>query len=176
MIRAFQIAVIVVFGICSVLFGSGSGSQPVDYGKNSSLRIIYSSSLNGNLDGCTCSMNPRAGLVTRAAYLRALKDRDQSLLLDAGNIFDSFPDELLAIEILEAYRELGYQAIAIGDHEFSLGADALLELKTKFPLVSNNIAGKTKTRPEAHDPPLSRKQWISRSCSTTDSMTTHEGS
>lgn len=153
--RCFSIVVIVLLWGCNVLFGSGSGSRTGDSGNNSSLRIIYSSSLNGNLDGCTCSMNPRAGLVTRAAYLRALKDREQALLLDAGNIFDRFPDELLAKEILEVYRELGYQAIAVGDHEFSLGADALLELKGKFPLVSNNISIIPKIRSGAHDPPLS---------------------
>jgi len=153
--RVFPIVVIVFLGICDVLFGSGFGSRPGESAKDNSLRIIYSSSLNGNLDGCTCSTNPRAGLVTRAAYLRTLEDRNRVLLMDAGNIFDRHPDELLAKEILEVYRELGYQAIAVGDREFSLGADALFELKRKFPLVSNNISVKPKIRSAAHEPPLS---------------------
>ncbi len=153
--RLFPIAVIVFLGICNLLLASGFGSQPGEYGKNNTLKIIYSSSLNGNLDGCTCIANRRAGLVTRAAYLKALEDRNRMLLLDAGNIFDRFPDALLAKEILEVYRELGYHAIAVGHQEFSLGVDALLELKGRFPLVSNNISIKPEIRAEVYNAPLS---------------------
>jgi cytochrome c biogenesis protein CcdA len=124
-----SILTIVFLGFCGVLSFS-----------ENSLTIIYSASLNGNLDGCNCTMDPKAGLVTRAAYLRGINQRDRVILLEAGNVFYPLPDELLAREILEAYKDLGYQAIAVGNQEFSLGADALLELKRKFPLVSHNIS------------------------------------
>ena len=34
------------------------------------LTVLYSASLNGNLDGCDCRSHPRAGLAARAAWLR----------------------------------------------------------------------------------------------------------
>jgi 2',3'-cyclic-nucleotide 2'-phosphodiesterase (5'-nucleotidase family) len=53
-----------------------------------SLTILYSSSLNGNINGCDCKGHPRAGLVKRAAWLRKLKDPEQTLLVDAGDLLE----------------------------------------------------------------------------------------
>ena len=52
----------------------------------SGLTVLYTSSLNGNLDGCACRSQPRAGLATRAAWLRALPGRDAAVLVEAGNV------------------------------------------------------------------------------------------
>lgn len=101
--------------------------------------IIYSSSLNGNLDGCTCKSNPRAGLVKRGFFLNRLKDRENSILLDTGDILDPEPDTLLAGHIFESYDELGYHAIALGEQELSNGIDTLLEYRSQFPLVAHNL-------------------------------------
>ena len=111
----------------------GSGRQ------ETTLIVSYTASLNGNLDGCTCSANPRAGLVTRAPWLRSRSDRDASLLVDAGDLFDTWADDLMPGLILDSYTELGYDAIAVGDQEFSNGAAALLALKTGRRLLSNNL-------------------------------------
>jgi 2',3'-cyclic-nucleotide 2'-phosphodiesterase (5'-nucleotidase family) len=78
----------------------------VPAGTETTLTIYYTASLNGNLDGCTCEMNPVAGLVKRAAFLRTLKSSGTTLVLDAGDIFDEYPDPDLAKHILEVYREL----------------------------------------------------------------------
>ena len=72
-------------------------------------------------------MNPVAGLVKRAAFLRSLETSGPSLILDAGDIFDEYP---LAAHILQVYAELGYDAIAVGDQEFTNGAAGLLEYKS----------------------------------------------
>jgi len=71
------------------------------------LAIYYSASLNGNLDGCNCDMNPVAGLVKRAAFLRSHERPKPSLLVDAGDILDELPDKELARHIFEVYQELG---------------------------------------------------------------------
>lgn len=75
-------------------------------------------------------MNPVAGLVKRAAFLRSLETSGPSLILDAGDIFDEYPDPDLAAHILQVYAELGYDAIAVGDQEFTNGAAGLLEYKS----------------------------------------------
>jgi 2',3'-cyclic-nucleotide 2'-phosphodiesterase (5'-nucleotidase family) len=103
------------------------------------LTIYYTASLNGNLDGCTCEMNPVAGLVKRAAYLRNLKTFGPTLILDAGDIFDEFPDPDLAEHIFEVYEELNYDAVAVGDQELANGAEALLAYRGDFPLICHNL-------------------------------------
>jgi 2',3'-cyclic-nucleotide 2'-phosphodiesterase (5'-nucleotidase family) len=103
------------------------------------LTIYYTASLNGNLDGCTCEMNPVAGLVKRAAFLRTLKPSGPTLILDAGDIFDEYPDPDLAQHILEVYRELNYDAVALGDQELAADAQSLLLYKMEFPLICHNL-------------------------------------
>lgn len=103
------------------------------------LTVAFSSSLNGNLDGCTCPQHPRAGLVTRAAWLRALPERGHLLLVDAGDILDTQPDPDLAREILDAYSGLGYDVVAVGDQEFSLGIEPLAALREGGLFLANNL-------------------------------------
>ena len=111
----------------------GTGQQEQQF------TIFYTSSLNGNLDGCVCKGAPKAGLVKRAFYLRRERDVDNSLLVDTGDIFDVYEDRLLAREILEVYRELDYDAVAVGDQEFSNGIAELLENGDEYPLYCHNL-------------------------------------
>jgi 2',3'-cyclic-nucleotide 2'-phosphodiesterase (5'-nucleotidase family) len=103
------------------------------------LTILYSSSLNGNLDGCDCKGHPRAGLVKRAAWLRRLEKPEQVLLVDGGDLLDPYPDPDLATAIFDTYLELGYTAIALGDQEFANGVENLLEYRERYPLMSHNL-------------------------------------
>jgi len=119
-----------LIGTASGLFAAGAEEKMVD--------IYYSASLNGNLDGCKCKGNPRSGLVKRAVFLRGI-DRNKSLILETGDIFDVYPDELLSDYILQSYRDLGYDAIAVGDQEFSNGTAYLFDRLLDFPFLSNNL-------------------------------------
>jgi 2',3'-cyclic-nucleotide 2'-phosphodiesterase (5'-nucleotidase family) len=105
----------------------------------SALTVLYSSSLNGNMDGCACRTNPRAGLATRAAWLRNDARRAGALLVDAGDLLDAVPDPELARELLEAYVELGYDAVAVGDQETSCGLQELASWRGRFPLKAHNL-------------------------------------
>jgi 2',3'-cyclic-nucleotide 2'-phosphodiesterase (5'-nucleotidase family) len=107
-------------------------------------RIYYTSSLNGNLDGCECKASPKSGLVKRAAFLRS-RARTDSILVDAGDILDVAPDEELARHVFEVYRELGYDAVAVGDQELSNGTAALRQYVADYPLLSNNLSLKAGT-------------------------------
>jgi 2',3'-cyclic-nucleotide 2'-phosphodiesterase (5'-nucleotidase family) len=108
--------------------------------RESGFVVYYTSSLNGNLDGCSCVSHPRAGLVKRAAYLRTLADRADAVLVDAGDVFDALPDDLAPGIILDVYDELGYDAVGVGDQELANGAAALLAMKASHPLLSNNLS------------------------------------
>jgi len=111
----------------------------VPAGAETSLTIYYTASLNGNLDGCNCPMNPVAGLVKRAAFLRTLRSSGSTLILDAGDVLDEYPDPDLAEHILEVYEELNYNAVAVGDQELANGAEALLEYRAYSPLICHNL-------------------------------------
>lgn len=124
---------ILILLLVPILLLHGRGEQ------EEGLTILYTSSLNGNLDGCECKSRPRAGLVKRAAYLRAWKNWERTILVDTGDILDVYADNLLAREILEVYRELNYSAIAVGDQELSNGIAELIKYKDKYPLISHNL-------------------------------------
>lgn len=103
------------------------------------LRIYYTASLNGNLDGCSCVSSPKSGLVKSAAFLRS-RDRGGSLLLDAGDLLEVAPDAELARHLLDVYQELRYDAIAVGDQELSNGLEALRTYLARYPLEANNLS------------------------------------
>ncbi len=105
----------------------------------SALTVLYSASLNGNLDGCDCRSNPRAGLAARAAWLRTDPRRAGALLVDAGDLLDANPDPELAREILEAYAELGYDAVAVGDQELGGGIREAASWRGSFALQAHNL-------------------------------------
>jgi 2',3'-cyclic-nucleotide 2'-phosphodiesterase (5'-nucleotidase family) len=107
--------------------------------KEKKLDVYYSSSLNGNLDGCDCKGNPRSGLVKRAVYLREV-DSNKALILEAGDIFDVYEDKLLSDYILKSYLELGYDAIAMGDQEFSNGVEYLFKTDYRNLFRSDNLS------------------------------------
>lgn len=108
-------------------------------GREQTLHVYYTSSLNGNLDGCTCGSEPKAGLVKRAAFLRG-RHRADSILLDTGDILDTTPDLELSAAVLSIYQELGYDAVGVGDQELADGGVALKGYTGEYPLISHNLA------------------------------------
>jgi 2',3'-cyclic-nucleotide 2'-phosphodiesterase (5'-nucleotidase family) len=110
-------------------------------GKEADLKILYSASLKGNLDGCSCKKIPKAGLVKRAYFIRSLAKRDNVMLVDAGDLLEYRNEDIfLADYILEAYRDLKYDAIGVGDNEFSNGIGKLLEYGKKYPFIATNLS------------------------------------
>ena len=108
-------------------------------------------------------MNPVAGLVKRAAYLRNLKPFGPTLILDAGDIFDEYPDPDLAEHILEVYEELNYDAIAVGDQELANGPEALLAYRGDFPLICHNlhiVEQNGRSSPFSPEPPVIEVQGL----------------
>ncbi len=107
-----------------------AGSRRVD--------IYYTGSLDGRLDGCTCFGYPTAGLVKTARELR-IRNTDNSVLLDTGDVFEAGPNEMLAAELRESYRELGFDAVAAGEQDTSNGLDVFFGDLAAGAFSSQNI-------------------------------------
>jgi len=107
-------------------------------GADRGLAIYYTASLNGNLDGCDCKGRPRSGLV-KAGYFLSRRDRGSSLLIDAGDFLDPEPDKALVGYILDSFRELGYDAIGMGDQELVNGLAVLPPRSGEYALLCNNL-------------------------------------
>jgi len=112
------------------LFGHGKGE----------LTIYYSNSLNGNFIGCDCKENPKAGLSKRIHYIRNNINPEKSVLIDGGDILDVYPDKKAASLIFDAYKRVGYDAVAVGDQEFTNGIEAFRGYADAYPLLCANLA------------------------------------
>ncbi|MBP7602790.1 MAG: hypothetical protein KBA15_02600 [Spirochaetes bacterium] len=102
--------------------------------------IVYTNSLNGNLDYCRCPSDPKGGLVKRATEIEAIrKTHENVILLDTGDFLTIDGDPLLARHVLDAYRVIGYDALLPGDQEFSAGTNFFIAHSKGLPLVAANL-------------------------------------
>ncbi|MEJ7173754.1 5'-nucleotidase C-terminal domain-containing protein [Staphylococcus caprae] len=84
------------------------------------------------------------GRVIGMPKLKGLKNKENpDLVLDSGDAFQGLPvsNHSKGEEMAEAMNKVGYNAMAIGNHEFDFGYNQLLKLqsKVKFPMLSSNI-------------------------------------
>ena len=115
------------------------------------LSLIFTASVNGEVEPCGCKTGPSGGLARKAAYINTLRSEGkQAIILDSGDLFfqkeylsDSTRNEMAAKAnlIVDAFNEMSTTAINIGDDDFILGLDYLLSLRdrAKFPFISSNI-------------------------------------
>ncbi|WP_276581312.1 5'-nucleotidase C-terminal domain-containing protein [Staphylococcus sp. IVB6246] len=78
------------------------------------------------------------------AKLKILKEQQQpDLMVDAGDAFQGLPVSNLSKgeEMAKAMNKVGYDAMAVGNHEFDFGYDQLKKLEgiLNFPLLSANV-------------------------------------
>lgn len=78
------------------------------------------------------------------ARLKTYKDLIQpELLLDAGDALQGLPISNYSngLDMVNIMNEVGYDAMAVGNHEFDFGFDVVLQYKEKmnFPLLSSNV-------------------------------------
>jgi 2',3'-cyclic-nucleotide 2'-phosphodiesterase/3'-nucleotidase len=108
--------------------------------KEDKLYILYTASLSGNLIGCNCKHPTRPGLPKSAYFIRDFRNRhDHVMLVDAGDILIShYTPDSLAKYILKAYQCLQYDVITLGENEFSIGAERVLDYRKSLPLQADN--------------------------------------
>ncbi|MBN1385301.1 MAG: redoxin domain-containing protein [Elusimicrobia bacterium] len=104
------------------------------------LAIFFTNSTNGYFESCDCPTHPYGGLVRRATYLKQQrKKHPNNLVLDSGDLFPPYVPETMAEYILKIYRLLEYDAVGIGDQEFSCKNFVKNIESSKVPFLSSNI-------------------------------------
>ena len=126
--------------------GASSSAPPPMNGPR--IRIIATNDFHGALEP-----RPDVNGVLRggAAYVAAVVEKAraectapcQSILLDAGDLFQGTPISNLAFgrPVVEYYNRMGYSASALGNHEFDWGTDTLRARirDAKFAIMGANV-------------------------------------
>ncbi len=106
------------------------------------LTILYTGSSNGNLRHCDCPDGPYGGLPRRKTLIDSLRHQNKNTLaFDTGDLFSPFADAFKDSIFFEAFNEIRYDAVGIGDQEFINGLDFFLSRlkRSKNPFTSANI-------------------------------------
>lgn len=144
----------VLAGSLLLCFGCQSAGQ-----KAAKVVILYSNDILGELENCGCDENQLGGLSRKARAVSMTREETKNFLcLDAGNLFfrkkplqeiEAREFLLKADYILAAYNRMACDAVNIGESDFALGLNPLLDLKKKatFPFISSNITDKITGEP-----------------------------
>lgn len=101
------------------------------------------------------------GMAKLAGFLREeiAKNPAGSILVSAGDMFQGTPESnlLYGKPVVEAMNELGFAAMAIGNHEFDWGISVLQEriVQSRFPYLAANIIDKATGRSASFVKPYS---------------------
>lgn len=117
------------------------------------LDIMWSNDVHGGIDRAQATfMNPEfppqlGGGASAATLIKMVRSWDspnrQSLLLDAGDFFQGRPVGTVSKgkAVIEFMNYIGYDAMTIGNHEFDIMQDDLIEAleMANFPILSCNV-------------------------------------
>ena len=98
--------------------------------------------------GALSESGKNPGMAKVAACLRQelAKNPDGTILVSAGDMFQGTPESnmLYGKPVVEAMNELGFTAMALGNHEFDWGTRILKEqmAQSKFPYLAANLLDK----------------------------------
>ncbi|WP_298407370.1 5'-nucleotidase C-terminal domain-containing protein [uncultured Chloroflexus sp.] len=111
------------------------------------MRILHTNDHHARIEPVFSGNNPVHGGVSRRKALIDKIRRETAmptLLVDAGDVFQGtlYFNQYNGMADLEFYNVMGYEAMAVGNHEFDKGPQALVDFITraKFPVLSANIA------------------------------------
>ena len=126
------------------------------HAENLRLDIMFTNDIHGGIDRSKATfMNPEfppqlgggASAATLIRHIRSLasKTRD-NLLLDAGDFFQGRPVGTVTngVAVIEYMNAIGFEGLALGNHEFDIHSDELIETLrlADFPIMSCNIIDK----------------------------------
>jgi 5'-nucleotidase / UDP-sugar diphosphatase len=111
------------------------------------VRIIHTNDHHARIEpvlGGTPPAPIHGGVSRRKTLIDAIRgEGGNQLLIDAGDVFQGtlWYNQYLGQADLEFYNALGYEAMAIGNHEFDNGQQPLAEFikRASFPVLSANI-------------------------------------
>lgn len=113
---------------------------------NPDITILYTNDTHARLDPFPDNAVQFAGLggiARRASLVKKIRSQSKHvLLLDAGDVFQGTPwFDVYGGELdLKLMSEMGYDAMAVGNHEFDRGPDGFAESaqKATFPILAAN--------------------------------------
>jgi 5'-nucleotidase len=111
------------------------------------VRIIHTNDHHARIEPVTGGTPPapiHGGVARRKTLIDAIRGQGgNQLLIDAGDVFQGtlWYNQYLGLADLEFYNALGYEAMAIGNHEFDNGQQPLATFikGASFPVLSANI-------------------------------------
>jgi len=109
------------------------------------LVVLYTGGSNGYLEACPCSEESLGGLAKRLFVINETRNQhgENVLLLDAGNLFSSYPRNQREEKLLaELIAEMRYDALNIGESDFSYGLNFMRETTAALPMVSASVVDK----------------------------------
>jgi hypothetical protein len=113
------------------------------------LVILSTIDVKGRTSHCGCH-DPKGGLARRATFVDSVRAADgRVLIVDAGGFFPDLETHRdVAAFLMDAMREIGVDAVGIGDRELRYGLAFLLEQvrRTRMPVVSANLYDRDESR------------------------------
>ncbi len=113
-----------------------------------SLRVLHTNDHHARIDPVKVGDRTLGGVARRSTLIKQIRaenavSKQPLLLLDAGDIFQGtlYFNEYLGMADLDFYNDMGYDASAIGNHEFDRGQEPLLNFvkAANFPMLAANI-------------------------------------
>ena len=113
-----------------------------------SLRVLHTNDHHAHIDPVKVGDRTLGGVARRSTLIKQIRAENAAikqplLLLDAGDIFQGtlYFNEYLGMADLDFYNDMGYDASAIGNHEFDQGQEPLLNFikAANFPMLAANI-------------------------------------
>ncbi|ACF14338.1 5'-nucleotidase/2' 3'-cyclic phosphodiesterase and related esterase-like protein [Chloroherpeton thalassium ATCC 35110] len=135
------------FLTCCIWFVGYFAASSEALGREKEFVVLYTSNTNGYIEACHCSSQNLGGLARRMTLIKQLRKElgHKALLFDAGNIFSPYPRGLnREATVAKIVQKMNYDAINLGEQEFTNGLTFLsTKLKTKR-LISANVKVKGK--------------------------------
>ena len=117
---------------------SASASEPPVQTQQSAqhAKILHTNDMHGRILG-------EEGRVVGMSKLKSIKKEEQpDLMLDSGDAFQGLPisNNTKGADMAKAMNSVGYDAMAVGNHEFDFGLDQAMKYKAQlnFPILSAN--------------------------------------
>ncbi len=97
--------------------------------KNPDIVLLVTGGTNAMMEVCNCAGPMPGGLARRSGLAISYRAAfPHTFLLDSGDVFTITPTDVQNDYVLRGYRQIGYDAVVLGDQEWEAGPDALAKL------------------------------------------------
>jgi len=148
-----------------ILFGNPLAAQAPEPSSRVHLTLLGTTDLHGHIEPLDYYSNKPAqlGLAKIATLIRGVRAEEPNvLLLDSGDTIQGTPlayyfarkDTDKPNPMILLMNALGYDAAAVGNHEFNFGLDVLWKMKREahFPVLAANVKQKYAHAPQRFEP------------------------